>query len=67
MSYLEKLRPGKRKNAFYEKNGIRPKDNYKEERARMPEEIYVYEWDADRKAHVGHLVNTAEYYGRYNV
>lgn len=62
MSYLEELKPGKRINQFYVKTGIQRINNYSENETRMPKKIYVYEWDKERKKHIGHLVDTAEYY-----
>ncbi len=68
MSYLDELKPGKRENAFYIKSGVlQHENNYSEKQSKVPKKVYVYEWDKEKKKHIGHLVDTIEYYKKYGI
>ena len=64
---MPELRPGKRENGFYCKSGLLCTSNYIEERKKLLTKcpkIYVYDWDAAQRKHVGHLVDTESYLNR---
>lgn len=63
MSYLDKLRPGMRENAFYVKNNVRNSYQKRREWAESGE-IYVLKWDPQKQEEIGELVDSAAYYNR---
>lgn len=65
MSYLDKMRPGMRENAFYVKTRIQNSDAQIEAMRMQQNKIYIYEWDASKNKYIGHLVDAAEYYRDY--
>jgi len=66
MTLLDELKPGKRENAFYVKNNALQGCGYLEDRSKMPKQLYVYEWDEEKRKRVGHLVDAIQYYSQYD-
>ena len=62
MSYLDETGSGKRENAYYVKTGVRRAGSYFEDRPNMPRKVYVYEWDEREQRHIGHLMDSSQYY-----